>query len=354
MITIEQAKPGTAVKYGDQETVILTGHYEDPDLGLMIKSSLYPGGMPAANYEIITPDGDTPTGAQVMVETAIPAVSFELAIIDEKEPVKLTAHLIREKSKALTDLTITNYLDEAGIKAVKAAKQKAIKTRTSIEKKEEEVLKGIKSRHKDELKEVTDYTAELYTACREAEKNLGDKLTKVDEEKAAAAKKLADEEKERTEGRDNAMYGLGMTFNGQAFVGYGKSIIRENLHSLAEENYTGIITELEALKMEQDITGEVKPAPVNVSSMTDEQHKSFVSRGGYSGGSPVKGPVTVADEQINPFSNAVHTRIIGNHLVYLTRGEVTPVIDQVIINDRVLDSAIYLQAVIIRNSEPTG
>lgn len=278
-------------------------------------------------------------GTLIQVAEEISTVSFELAIIDEKEAVKLTPELIRQKSKALTDLKIISIFDDAGYTAVKAANQKAIKTRTAIEKKEKEVLKTIKTRHTAEIKEVTDYTAALYIACREAQTALEAKMTAIDNEKAIAAKKLADDLKAKTEGRENKMYELGMTFNGTAFVGYGKAITKENLYSLADENYEGVITELEALQLEQSVTGEEKPAPVNTSSMTDAQHQTFINSGGY-------GKVTSSTPAPKPkteYPTAILDYILENgQRLLLTKGTIEQIEDHEVINMRVAESAVYL------------
>lgn len=328
MITKEQVTPGTTVLFKGKETTVLQGGYEDVELGYMVKTSKYPGGMPLDKFDMpVTIIED----AEVVKEE--PKVSFELAIIDEPTPVKLTAALIREKSKILTDITIKNMFDEAGYNAVKKAVTKAVKTRTSIEKKEKEVLDAMKLRHANEKKEVTDYTAELYTACREAQTALEAKLTVIDTAKKVAADKLAADEKERTEGRDNSLYGLGMTFNGQAFVGYGKSITKNSLYSFEQAAFDALITELEALQLEQGVTGEVKPiAPQSAPS-------------------PIIGSPSVSSQMRDSkptYPSAIYDKLIfGKDIrIVLTKGPIdNSEPEAFIINDRIAESAIYLQVI---------
>lgn len=325
-----------------KQTEIIAGSYEEERLGWMVKTNAYPGGYPADRYDIfiVIEKTDTPNSPAEVIE-AEPPVSFELAIIDEVEPVKITAALIRQKSKVLTDLTIANIFDEAGYKKVKAAVQKAVKTRTSIEKQEKIVVDAMKLRHASEKKEVTDYTAELYVACREAQTNLENKLKVIDDEKAIAAKKLEDEEKARTEGRDNKMYELGMTFNGQAFIGYGKAITKNSLYSLDNDSFAGIVTELEGLKIEQDVTGEVKPEPIIPATPA-----AFVVGGSYSGSFAKPNPTTTEiKEGSKIFENEVYSKSIGGYTWILTKGQVTLIKDQVVTNERILESGIYSQIV---------
>lgn len=342
MIDQNNIAPGMTVLCGGEPTTVLTGHYEDQELGWMIKTSKYPGGMPLSKYDpmpAVTEETDTPNSSAEVIAAERP-VSFELAIIDEPTPVKITAALIREKSKALTDLTIANIFDEAGYKKVKAAVQKAVKTRTSIEKKEKEVVDAMKLRHASEKKEVTDYTSELYVACREAQTALEGKLKVIDDLKTAAAKKLEDEEKERTTGRDDKMYELGMTFNGQAFVGYGKAITKNSLYSLDNDSFEGIVVELEGLAIEQGITGDVKPEPVQ--TPTASYRASNGDPSFESASAPAK-QTPIAQEK--RFANQVYTCSAGDYSFHLTQGQVQIVDGQVIINERVMTSAIYAQVI---------
>lgn len=270
-------------------------------------------------------------------------ISFELAIIDEKEPVKLTAALIREKSKKLTDLKIISIFDEVGYKAVKAATIKAVKTRTSIEKKEKEILDAMKLRHTSEKKGVTDYTAELYTACREAQTTLENKLKVIDDAKAVEAKRLADEELARTKGREDKMFSLGLTWNGQQFIGYGKAFSKEGLFAMNDEHYESFVSELEGLQIEQGVTGIEKPHP-NID--TPVQHIPHVSSVGWGSGKSIHTAEPKTHGLKAFFENAVYQCAIDGYLIILTKGEVKPLDGQLVCNDRVMDSAIYNQVIL--------
>lgn len=330
MITKEQATPGATVLYKGKETTVLTGSYNEERLGWMVKTSLHPGGYPADQYDL---PGETQPA------NVVHAVSFELALIDEVEPVKITAELIRQKTRPLTDLSIASIFDEKGCAEVKKAVTKAVKLRTAIEKQEKEHLGKLKAIYDTKKKEVTDYTAELYTACREAQTALEAKLTVIDNAKKEAADKLAADEKARTEGRDNAMYAIGMTFNGQAFVGYGKAITKNSLYSLSAEAYAAYLTELEGLQMEEGVTGEVK-------TFTP---KSPSAGGMYTGGvdpySPTIRPASKLDEDKKLFDNEVYSVSIGGYTWVLTKGTVTTIEGQVIANQQVMTSAIYSQVI---------
>lgn len=335
MITKEQATPGATVLYKGKETTVLTGSYNEERLGWMVKTSLHPGGYPADQYDL---PGE-PLGNTEQLAEIVPAVTFELSVLDEVAPIKLTAELIRQKSKVLTDLTIVNYLDEKGYDAVKKAKQKAVKMRTAIEGKEKEILDAMKLRHTAEKKEVTDYTAELYVACREAQTALEAKLTVIDNAKKEAADKLAADDKARTEGRDNAMYAIGMTFNGQAFVGYGKSITKNSLYSLSAEAYAAYLTELEGLQIEQGVTGEVKTFVGGGMNTDSDYNKApdqpIVSAGNVSPQKPM-------------FDNAVYEKTIGGVTFFLTKGEVIPIDGMLVTNERVMQSAIFVNVILSR------
>lgn len=331
MITIDDiAKPGSTVLYDGRPTTVLTGHYEDAELGWMIKTSLFPGGMPANKYTL-------PTKVPEPVETAtpIPAISFELALIDEPEPVKITAELIRQKTKPLTGLSIASIFDEKGYAEVKKAVTKAVKVRTGIEKLEKEHLGKLKATYDTKKKEVTDYTSELYTACREAQTALEAKLTVIDNAKKEAADKLAADEKARTEGRDNALFNIGMTFNGQAFVGYGKAITKNSVYSFSKEAFDALIEELEVLQLEQGVSGEVKEAIKFV--------VPTISNGAYGNSSPTSKDGTVVMSK--RFENQIYTCSAGDYTFCLTKGEVSIIEGQVVINERIMESAIFAQVI---------
>jgi hypothetical protein len=338
MITKEQSKPGATVMYGDHQCTVLQGTYEDPELGTMIKTSRFPGGMPLDKYDPM-PLGHEEAQATAshpeVIEAALPAITFELALIDEVEPVKITAALIREKVKPLTELTIKNMFDDAGYANVKKAVTKSIKLRTAIEKQEKEHLGKLKATYDTKKKEVTDYTAELYIACREAQTALEAKLTAIDVAKKAAQDKLDADEKARTEGRDAKLFELGMTFNGQAFMGYGKVITKNSLYSLSPEAFDTYVQEIEALQLEQGFTGEVKETPVTPviggagSSFTIKPSSDF----------------DMGAEPVKLFDNEVYSVSVGGYTWVLTKGSVVSIPGQVIVNQQIMQSAIYSQVI---------
>lgn len=267
----------------------------------------------------------------------LPAVIWEEIILDEKEPVKLTADLIREKSKVLTDLKIANIFDEKGYAAVKSATMKAVKTRTSIEKREKSVLAGLKTDYEAKKKEVTDYTAGLYIACREAQTTLENKTKAIDDARTAEAKKLADQEKERTEARENKMFELGMLFNGRVFSGYGYSFTKEELHNYTTDFYANLVVDIDGLRIEEGVTGDVKEQPTHNgypgSFAQVEGDKLFNER--YSDTEPT-----------TLFDNIVYQRSLNGYIFILTKGQVTTIEGQIVSNDRIMDSGIYAQIII--------
>lgn len=334
-ITVEQAIAGTKVIFdGIRETIILSGHYTDEELGLMVKTSLYPGGMPATKFTL-PGESDTIDVCEQSAPKPTETVTFEVAIIGEKESVKITPALIREKSKVLTDLTIANIFDDKGYEAVKKAlSSQAVKTRTAIEKKEKEVLKDIKTRHTAEIKGITDYTASLYLVCREVEKNLQDKLTLIDEAKSAESKRLDDEQKAKTEGRDNKMFELGLTWNGLQFVGYGKAIAKEYLYSLTEIRYFELVGELEGLQMEQGVTGEVKEQPVQV--------EPILPGSTYMPWPSSQGSIASVEPKI-AFENSIYDKTLSDGTrIVLSRGELVGAEGAEVWNDNVALSKVFI------------
>lgn len=249
-------------------------------------------------------------------------VLFEAAILDEKEFTPITAELIREKSKPLTELTIANILDTEGYNKVKAAKNKAIKTRTCIERLEKAQLAEYKAEYDAKKKEVTDYTAGLYSACREVENALQGKLTAIDEAKEAEIKRLNEETRKRTEGREQKLFELGFTWNGQSYLGYGKALTRDYLFGLSDTAYDELLTELEGLQMEIGVTGEVLPAP---------EHP----------------PIPAADIfKEREYPTAIFDERVEGLRIVLTKGIVEkPDRDAVLVNKRVAESNVYVQVV---------
>lgn len=333
-ITEEQAVPGTSVWYTFDDVsqpTSITGTFQDPELGLMVQCGLYPGGMPAERYSL---DGEvTETAVEI-----IPAVTFEVAIIDEKEPVKITSALIRQKSKVLTDLTIANIFDEKGYDAVKKAGAKAVKTRTAIEKKEKEHLGAIKIRHAAEIKEVKDYTGELYTTCREIEKEIQDKIDVIDTAKKAAADLLEKERLEKTEAREAKMYELGMTFNGTQFAGYGKSFSKDDLHGFITDFYNSLVVEIEGLQLEQGVTGKVIEQPPVASPV----RSGSISWGGSS--APAASP---GIKQPRAYPKSIYDRTLpdGTRIV-LTIGAIdNPEVGALVVNDLVKGTQVHVQVI---------
>jgi hypothetical protein len=333
MITLEQCIPGTEVIVNGQTTTILTGHYDDQELGPMIKTSLYPGGYPLSKHSL--------PGEPTEVTETLPVVIFTGVILDEKEPVKFTPELIRTKSADLLKLTIKDIFDEAGLKAVKAAKQKIVKTRTAIEKIEASEKGKMKVKHDAEKKELTDYAETLYAACREGETDLQTKINTHEAEKAAAAKKLDDDKKAKTAGRNAKMFELGMLFNGFQFSNYGKSIAEGVLHAMTDEKYAELLVEIEGLSMEHGVTGAVSTPVVEPKA---EPQGAYVSGWG-SPASKGGSPSTVAETPVNRvFENEVHRRQINGVTIILTKGKLTNPDDMILVNDRIMESAIYLHA----------
>lgn len=355
MINVETLTAGTSVIHkSGKHTTVLTGHYEDPGLGWMIKTSLFPGGMPITDFMLAE-------HATTMANQIAPPVIFEVAIIEKEEPVKITAKLIREKAAPLMALTIENIFDEKGYDAVKKAKQKAVKMRTAIKSKEDEVLKAIKTRHGSEIKEVTDYTAELYTACLEVQNDLQVKLDKVDKERKDAADKLAEDKKAKTEGRDKQMFALGMKFNGTGFMEYGKYIGQDVLHAMSDEKYAELLVEIEGLSMEQGVTG-TAPAPAAVPEAKPVQGSTGF---GWMPNQPTPGnpnpggkvvnnnmwPHSVQDENLDKadrvYTTAIYERAIAELgvRIIITSGVIEPEVDALVSNDRIKESSYYLQIV---------
>ena len=262
------------------------------------------------------------------VPSALPAVIFEDEIGE-----KITAELIRKKAEPLMALTIANIFDEKGYAAVKDAKTKAVKMRTFIEKKEKDVVKGIKTRHASEIKEVTDYTAELYKACLEAQNDAEKKLKAIDDAKQEAADKLAKEQKEKTEGREKQMFELGMVFNGQVFSGYGRSFTKEQLHGYPDDFYVNFVIELEGMQMESGITGASNQTPI------PEMFKSGMQYNG------VDKPIYAVEPPKNNFTNCLHeTKLANGQIIYLTTGPVAEHLGE-IVNQQVANTKVFIQVI---------
>lgn len=289
-------------------------------------------------------------GTEVQTLPAVvPAVQFEGIILDEKEPVKFTPQLIRDKSKDLLDLKIADIFDEAGLKAVKAARMKIVKTRTAIKAIEDEQKAKMKTKHDAEKKELTDYAETLYAACREGEEALQLKITTHENEKAAEVLKIANAKKAKTEGRNARMYELGMKFNGTGFMEYGKYIAQDVLHEMSDDKYAALLVEIEGLSMEQGVTGATPPAAA-IPAPSPSQPVS--SGGGWAIGA---GRPVVQKDQIPAeapksdrlYETAIYSRAIpelGARLI-ITNGVIEPEPDAFVSNDRILESLYYVQIV---------
>lgn len=289
------------------------------------------------------------TNTDQPANTNLPAVIFETVLLDEKEPVKITADLIREKSKPLTDLVIENIFDQKGYDAVKSAKNKAVKTRTTIEKLEAAKNKELKADFDGKKKDVSDYTAELYAACKEVENNLQKKLTDIDTAKVAEVERLAKEKKDRTDGREKKMFELGLIWNGSTFSGLGKSFTKEILFEMSDTIYSDFVVELEGLHMTAGVTGKEFEQPA-----TPEQAVPRTT-GGFATSWPshqpavkeVTGPPAATGAQ-RLYGTAIYSRALpecGLRIV-ITDGIIQdPDGDAVVINDRILESQYYLQVV---------
>lgn len=336
MITESQATVGAKVWFYDNKAKVVNTEisslvFKDNSQNLVVRCL---GEKEAIRLDYLTLGHKSTEAVPIDVAEVVSAVSFELSIVDEKEPLRLTAALIKEKSKPLTDLTIANMFDEAGYDAVKKAKNRAVKTRTAIEKKEDEVLKQIKTRHKAEIKEVTDYTAELYAACKEVENDLLGKMEKVDNERAAAKAKADAELKAKTDGREKKMFELGLTWNGSHFVGYGKTITKEALFGLYNEPYEHLVAELEGLKMEHGVTGKE-------SKTINPTYEVF----GHN-------PINFSESKINSpsFTKAYPTAIFDETVdgvrFVITDGRITDTeTGAKIVNKQILNSKYFVQAI---------
>jgi len=340
MLTKEQIRPGMTIMYGDKETTVLQGSYEDEELGFMVKTSKWPGGYPLDKYNL-------PSQQLTVVkdEPQTQAIVFKGKIVGELEETIFTPEIIAEKSKPLLALKIKGAFDNKGAEEVKKAINKAVKMRTAVEAQADPLMKSINAKAKQAVQAVKDAAQPIYDACYATQNALQATYDAYLLEVQKEEKKLADEEKERTEGRNNALFGLGMTFNGQSFLGYGKVITQNSLHSLGAEAYADLLTELEALQIEQGFTGEVKAHP-NVD--TPVQHIPHTSSGGSGGGWPVmtKAKTFESDDEIK-YENAIYDKEIpGGLRIVLTKGEIKDVDPNfVIANDRIAQSAIYLQVI---------
>lgn len=341
MLTKENAIPGTTVIFeGIRETIILSGNYQDEELGLMIKTAAFPGGMPASKFTFpIDPDRATDSHPAVIDKNA-PIVIFKGKLQGDTEDTIITPALIEEKSKPLLALKINGIFDTEGMEAVKSAKLKAVKMRTLVEKQADPVMKAINAKAKEDVAKVKAIAEPIYAACKKTEDAMQLVLDNWQTDVNKAKQVESDALKAKTEGRDNKIFELGLTWNGQQFVGYGKVITKEYLYGLPEIRYFELVGELEGLQMEQSVTGEVKAAPV----VTPPTGPTTC----YGGGSTViSTPQAGTNIPKREYITAVYDKTLpaGTRIV-LTRGEIpNPEDGAKIINDRVQNSAIYVQVI---------
>lgn len=262
-----------------------------------------------------------------------PVIVFKGKIVGDLEETIFTPELIAEKSKPLLALKINGVFDNAGAEAVKAGILQAVRMRTAVEKIEEPVIKGINAKAKKMVAEVREISKPIYDACYTTQNTLQATYDAWALEVKKAADKEADALKQRTDDRDNAMYTLGLTFNGQAFVGYGKVITKNSLHSLGQEAFDSLVTELEVLQLEQGVTGDVKPTPENNIGGAGSRFTIRPSND-FEGDDEVKYPTALYEKEYNGIRFVLTKGVIDN-----------PEPTAVVINDRVAESAIYLQVI---------
>jgi|GEM_PF-4525721 len=266
-------------------------------------------------------------------------VKFMAKILDEHKEVEITPELIREKAKDLLSLEINGIFDTEGAEKVKAAKNKAVKMRTAVEKLEKSYLGEIKAAAEAAKKKVTDVSNPIYEACREAENALQLKLDAHNNAIAEAAEKERKEREAKTTERQKKMFELGMLFNGTNYVGYGKTI--SGLFDLDSERYEELVLELEALKMEADMKGEGVPMYNSAPSMhTGYSHvvEPITETYLYKAGQQKREPIT--------FANAVKETVLPNGTrIILTEGIVEQAEGMQVVNDRILQSKYYLQVI---------
>ena len=195
-----------------------------------------------------------------------PIVVFKGKLIGDLEETVITADLVREKSKPLLALKINGIFDTAGADEVKSAIQKAVKMRTSLESQADPLIKKINAQAKKDVQAVKDIAEPIYAACRETQNTLQATWDawKLSVDKAALAE--AEALKAKTDGRENKMFELGLTWNGAVFSGYNRVIPKTYLFELDDEKYAALLVELEGLQMEAGVTGEKAEASIAIPS----------------------------------------------------------------------------------------
>lgn len=336
MLTKEQIRPGMTIMYGDKETTVLQGSYEDEELGFMVKTSKFPGGYPIDKYEL-------PSQQLTVVkdEPQTQTIVFKGKIVGELEETIFTPEIIAEKSKPLLALKIKGAFDSKGAEEVKKAINKAVKMRTAVESQANPLMTSINAKAKQAVQAVKDAAQPIYDACYATQNTLQATYNAWLLDVQKEEKRVADEEHAKTVARDNALYALNMTFNGQMFIGYGKTVTPNSLHSLSAEAYADLLTELESLQIEQGFTGEVK-AHTNVDAPI--QH---IPRSSSGGGWPVTPRPTPVAEVIREklFDNEIYSVSVGGYTWSLTKGVVTTIDGQIIANEQVSNTGVYSQVI---------
>lgn len=274
--------------------------------------------------------------AVIAAAEARTAFMFEAVILDETEPIRITADSIRKKSKALTDLSIENIFDTKGYAEVKKAYNKAVKTRTCIEKLEAPKKKEYKTAYDEKVKELTDYTSSLYAACREVEENLKGKYTAIDTAIVAEQKRLADEKKAKTDGRDTSMYAAGMRFNGIAFIGHDKAITKEMLHTMEDKPYAALLEELTLANEAAQITGKVQESGPPIPPV----RMSYGGGSSWPSSTTPKAPVPAAPPMDIIYETAVPDCGVR---IFITRGVISAEADALVANEEINESGFFMQ-----------
>ena len=341
MIDVQKLTPGTEVVHikTGKITTVLTGSYEEPSIGWMLKTALYPGGFPSTEFAL---------NGEVQQETGIavkqqPVIVFKGKMIGDLEETIITPALIEEKSKPLLALKINGIFDTEGAEKVKEAITKAVKMRTLVEKQADPLIKSINAQAKKDVQSVKDLAQPIYDACMATQNALqltyDTWATEVNKAKQAEAELL----KAKTDGRDKAMFGLNMLYNGSAFTGYGKTISQDVLHAMADDKYAVLLVEIEGMQMEQGVTGKEVEASISIPiGMTEQQKQEVPNLSAIYAGNGKS--YTIAKRE---FPAAVYERDIpGTELrIVIIKGTIDADGSVLIANDQILQSAYFVNIV---------
>lgn len=258
------------------------------------------------------------TGVSTTDGSKSSVIEFRGRILGEIDDVVITPALIEEKSKPLLALTIKGVHDTAGAEEIKKAITKAVKMRTLIEGQAEPVIKKINAEAKKHVQAVRDAAEPIYVACRATQNTL---QATYDAWQAQVDKARREEEEalaEKTTGRDNKMFAVGMLASPVAFVGYGRSIAKEALYAMDDERFTQLLEELEGLQVEAGVGGD---EPVT----TTGYHSVY---------SPAAAEKT--------YDSVYDKRVAGVGRIIIHTGEIAMDVDALLINDRVGNSNKYV------------